>query len=157
MLTNSSFFLGSYLSYLLGSVKSLSPVSFPSSLINDFSQISSVLCAESLQSCLTLCNSMDCSPPGSSVHGILQARIQEWITLLEGILPTICLNQLYSNWMASPTQWTWIWVSSGSWWWTGKPGILQSMESSRRVRYDWAAELNWTELILQMYLHIIGV
>ena len=42
--------------------------------------------------------------------------------------------------MASPTEWTWVWVSSGSWWWTGKPGVLQSM-GSQRVRQDWATEL----------------
>ena len=40
------------------------------------------MCAKSFQSCLTLCNPMDCSPPGSSVHGILQARILEWVTVL---------------------------------------------------------------------------
>ena len=40
----------------------------------------------------------------------------------------------------SPTQWTWVWVNSGSWWWTGKPGVLQSM-GSQRVGHDWAAEL----------------
>ena len=44
--------------------------------------------------------------------------------------------------MASPTQWRWVWGSSGSWWWTGKPGVLQSM-GSKRVRHDWATELNW--------------
>ena len=44
--------------------------------------------------------------------------------------------------MASPTQWTWVWVSSRSWWWTGKPSMLQSM-GPQRVRHDWAAELNW--------------
>ena len=42
--------------------------------------------------------------------------------------------------MASPTGWTWVWVSSGSWWWTGKPGVLQSM-GSQSVRHDWATEL----------------
>ena len=47
--------------------------------------------------------------------------------------------------MASPTQWTWVWVNSGSWWWTGKPGVLQSM-GSQRVGHDWATELNWTEI-----------
>ena len=46
--------------------------------------------------------------------------------------------------MASPTQWTWVWVGSRSWWWTGKPGVLKSMESWR-VRYDWATELNQME------------
>ena len=44
--------------------------------------------------------------------------------------------------MASPTQWTWVWVNSGSRWWTGRPGVLQSM-GSRRVRHYWATELNW--------------
>ena len=50
----------------------------------------------------------------------------------------------WDDWTASPTQQTWIWVGSGSWWWIGKPGVLQSMES-QRVRHDWATELNWTE------------
>ena len=40
------------------------------------------------------------------------------------------------------TQWTWVWASSRSWWWTGKPGVLQSI-GSQRVRHDWATELNW--------------
>ena len=48
-------------------------------------------------------------------------------------------------WMASPTQWTWVWVDSGNWWWTGRPVVLQSM-GSQRVRHDWVTELNWTEL-----------
>ena len=47
-------------------------------------------------------------------------------------------------WMASPTQWTWIWVSSGSWWWTGRPGVLQSL-GLQRVGHDWVTELNWIE------------
>ena len=47
--------------------------------------------------------------------------------------------------MASPTQWTWVWVNSRSWWWTGRPGVLWFM-GSQRVRRDWATELNWTEL-----------
>ena len=51
-------------------------------------------------------------------------------------------NRGWDGWMASPTQWTWVWVSSGSWWWTGKPGVLQSM-GSQRVRHGWAMELNW--------------
>ena len=44
--------------------------------------------------------------------------------------------------MASPTRWTWVWVNSGSWWWTGRPDVLQFM-SSQRIRHDWATELNW--------------
>ena len=49
------------------------------------------------------------------------------------------------GWMASPTQWTWVSVNSGSWWWTERPGVLQSM-GSERVRHDWATELSWTEV-----------
>ena len=44
--------------------------------------------------------------------------------------------------MASPTRWTWVWVNSGSWWWTGRPGLLQFM-GSQRVGHGWATELNW--------------
>ena len=47
--------------------------------------------------------------------------------------------------MALPTQWTWVWVNSGSWWWTGRPGVLQSM-GSQSVRHNWVTELNWIEL-----------
>ena len=47
-------------------------------------------------------------------------------------------------WIASLTQWTWVWVDSRSWWRTGKPGMLQSMKS-QRVGHDWATELNSTE------------
>ena len=46
-----------------------------------------------------------------------------------------------SGWMASPTQWTLVWVNSGSWWWTGRPGMLQFMKS-QRVGHNWANELN---------------
>ena len=45
-------------------------------------------------------------------------------------------------WMASLTQWTWVWVNSGSWWWTGWPGVLWSM-GSQRVGHNWVTELNW--------------
>ena len=47
----------------------------------------------------------------------------------------------WDGWMASLTQWAWVWLSSGSWWWTGKPGVLQSM-GSQRVRHDGATELS---------------
>ena len=46
--------------------------------------------------------------------------------------------------MASPTQWTWVCINSGSWWWTGRPGMLWFM-GSQRVRHNWSAELTWTE------------
>ena len=48
----------------------------------------------------------------------------------------------WDGWMASPTQWTWVWVNSGNWWLTGKPGVLQLM-GLQRVRHNWATELNW--------------
>ena len=194
----------------------------------DFKKNSSMR-AESLQFCLTLCDAMDCSLPGSSVHGFLQARILEWVAmpssrdlpdpgieLASHISPALasgfftiratwkealglqgdptcpterrsvlgahwkdrcwswnsntlatwyeelthlkrpwCWERLraggegddrgWDGWMASLTQWTWVWVNSGSWWWTGRPGVLWFM-GSLRDRHDWATELNWTEL-----------
>ena len=53
-------------------------------------------------------------------------------------------NREWDGWMASLTQWTWVWVNSGSWWWPGRPGVLRFM-GSQRVGHDWATELNWTE------------
>ena len=49
----------------------------------------------------------------------------------------------WDGWMASPTGWTWVWVNSGSWWWTGRLGMLRFL-GSQRVGHDWATELNWT-------------
>ena len=51
----------------------------------------------------------------------------------------------WDSWMTSPTQWTWVWVNSRSWWWTGRPGVLQSM-GLQRVGHDLATELNWTQI-----------
>ena len=51
----------------------------------------------------------------------------------------------WDGWMASLTRWTRVWVNSGRWWWTGRPGVLWFM-GSQRVRHDWETELNWTEL-----------
>ena len=51
----------------------------------------------------------------------------------------------WDGWMASPTWWTWVWVNSRSWWWTGRPGVLLFM-GSQRVGHDWATELNWSHL-----------
>ena len=53
----------------------------------------------------------------------------------------------WDGWMASPTQCTWVWVSSCSWWWTGRPGMLQSM-GLQRVGHDWVTKLNWLIKIL---------
>ena len=69
----------------------------------------------------------------------------------------------WDGWMASPTQWTGVWVDSGSWWWTGRPGVLQSM-GSQRVRHDWATELNWNKqlslnivLLIWFYIWILSI
>ena len=51
-------------------------------------------------------------------------------------------NKGWDCWMASPTLWTWVWVNSGSWRWTGKPGVLQSV-GLQRVGHNWAIELIW--------------
>ena len=67
----------------------------------------------------------------------------------------------WDGWMASPTPWTQIWASSGSWWWTGKPSMLQSM-GSQRIRHDWAAELtdeqreNWDTVCNSTQLSWLG-
>ena len=52
-------------------------------------------------------------------------------------------NKGRDGWMASLTQWTCVWVNSGRWWWTGRPGVLW-FTGSQRVGHDWATELNWT-------------
>ena len=57
-------------------------------------------------------------------------------------------NRGWDGW----TQWTWVWTSSGSWWWTGKPGVLQSM-GWQRVGHDWVTELNW--MFLYQYLSFV--
>ena len=68
-------------------------------------------------------------------------------------------NRGWDDWVVSPTWWTWVWASSRSWGWTGKPGMLQSM-GSQRVGHNWATELNW-KFVLKcnsfhtMYGHIM--
>ena len=54
-------------------------------------------------------------------------------------------NRGWDGWMASLTRFTWVWVNSRSWWWTGRPGILWFM-GWQRVRHDWMTELNWTRI-----------
>ena len=51
-------------------------------------------------------------------------------------------DRRWDGWMASSTWWSWVWVNSGNWSWTGRPGVLQFM-GSQRVGHDWATELNW--------------
>ena len=54
-------------------------------------------------------------------------------------------NRGWDGWMASLARWTWVWVDSGGWWWTGRPGMLWFM-GLQRVEHNWVTELNWTEL-----------
>ena len=58
----------------------------------------------------------------------------------------------WDGWVASLTQWLWFWVNSGSWWWTGRPGVLQFM-GSQRVGHDWVTELtDWLKWNLFLYI-----
>ena len=61
----------------------------------------------------------------------------------------------WDGWMASLIQWTCIWASSRSWWWTRKPGVLQSMRL-QRVGHDWTTEQNWTDVFVffKYYLNV---
>ena len=94
--------------------------------------------------------------PGCSLERLmLKLKLQYFVYLIQradSLEKTLILGRLKVGgeadnrgcnvWMASLTRWTWVWVGSRSWWWTGKPGMLQSM-GSQRVRHNWATELNW--------------
>ena len=93
--------------------------------------------------------------PGCSLEGLmLKLKLQYFRYLMwstDSLEKSLMLGKIEGRrrgWqrmrccMASPTQWTWIWASSRSWWWTGKLGVLQSM-GSQRVGHDWETELNW--------------
>ena len=62
----------------------------------------------------------------------------------------------WNGWMVSPTPWTWVWVNSMSWWWTGRPGVLRFM-GSQRVRHDWEIELNWTDSFPPLFGYFVTV
>ena len=57
----------------------------------------------------------------------------------------------WNGWMASPTQWTWVWVDSRSWWWTGRPDMLESM-GLQRIGHDWATELTGSFYLLTAFI-----
>ena len=96
--------------------------------------------------------------PGISLEGMmLKLNLQYfghviWIT--NSLEETLMLGKIedrrrrehrgWDGWKASPGQWTWVFANSGSWWWTGRPGVLQSM-GLQRVGHDWATELNWEQ------------
>ena len=83
---------------------------------------------------------------------LLKLKLQYFATCCEELIhlkrpwcwETLRAGREGDGWMASPTQWTWVWASSGSWWWTWRPGVLQSM-GSKRVGHDWVTELNWVK------------
>ena len=97
--------------------------------------------------------------PGISLEGmVLKLNLQYFGHLMwrvDSLETTLMLGgiggrrrrgrQRMRRWMASLTRWTWVWVNSGSWWWTGRPGMLRFM-GSQRVGHNWAdwTELNWT-------------
>ena len=96
--------------------------------------------------------------PGCSLKGLmLKLKLQYFSHLMwraDSFEKTLVLGKIegrrgrgyrgWDGWIPSPAQWTWVWVNSGSWWWTGRPGMLQFMRL-QRVGRDWATELNWTE------------
>ena len=96
--------------------------------------------------------------PGCSLEGLmLKLKLQYFGHLMrrvDSLEKTLMLGgtggrrrsrrQRWDGWMASPTRWAWVWVNSGSWWWTGRPGVLQFM-GLQRVGHDWVTELNWTD------------
>ena len=103
--------------------------------------------------------------PGCSLEGLmLKLKLQSFGHLMwrtDSLEKTLVLERLkaggegddrgWNGWMASPTQWTWVWVDSGIWWWTGRPGVLWFM-GSQRVGHYWATKLNWTNLIVIWFL-----
>ena len=72
-------------------------------------------------------------------------RLTPFISITNPNFCIITVIKMWDGWLASLTLWTWVWASSSSWWWTGKPGVLQSM-GSQRVGHDWVTELKWTKL-----------
>ena len=99
--------------------------------------------------------------PGCSLEGMmLKLKLQYFGHLMrrvDSLEETLMLGGIgaegkgdsrgWDGWMASPTWWTWVWVNSGSWWWTGRPAMLWFM-GSQRIRHDWATELNWRKIEL---------
>ena len=76
---------------------------------------------------------------GTFIKRLLLEKTWCWERLKAGVEGD---DREWGGWMASLTKRTWVWVNSGSWWWTGRPGVLQST-GSQRLGHDWATELNW--------------
>ena len=96
--------------------------------------------------CSCLENPRDRGAWWASVYGVAQSRT--WLKQLSSGSSRMLIglkagegdDRGWDGWMSSPTRWTWVWVSSGSWWWTGRPGMLQST-GLQRVGHDWATGL----------------
>ena len=98
------------------------------------------------------------SSPGFSLEGLmLKLKLQYFGHLIwrADLKRPWCWERLkagegddrgWGGWMASPTPWTWVWLNSGNWWWTGRTGVLQSM-GLQRVGHDWVTDLIWSDLI----------
>ena len=84
--------------------------------------------------CFAWCQSWNSSTLATSCKELTHWK-RPWC--LEGLGAGEGNNRGWDGWMASPTQWTWVWVNSGSWWWTGRPGVLRFM-GSQRVGHNWA-------------------
>ena len=91
----------------------------------------------------------------AAFHGV--AKSQTWLsdwTELNWVVTKANLSRNekwgWDGWTASPTQWTWILASSGSWWWTGMPGMLKSMGLQSQIRLS-----DWTELNFQLWCTVI--
>ena len=94
--------------------------------------------------------------PGCSLEGLmLKLKLQYFghhMRRVDSLEKSLMLGEIggrrrrdargWDGWMASPTQWTWIWVNSRRWWWTGRPGVLQNMG---RKESDMTERLNWTD------------
>ena len=91
--------------------------------------------------------------PEYTLEGLmLKLKRQYWCEELTSLKRPWCWERLkvggegdkrgWDGWMASPTQWTGVWVSFRGWWWTGRPGLLESI-GLQRVRYYWVTKLNW--------------
>ena len=101
--------------------------------------------------------------PEYSLEGLmLKVKLQYFghlIWRIDSLEKTLMLEKIegrrrrgwqWDSWVASLTQWTWVCASFGSWWWTGKPGVLQSM-GLKRVWHNWATELNWAERAILLF------
>ena len=95
--------------------------------------------------------------PGCSLKGLMLKLKLQYFGHLTNLKRPWCWERLraggegddrgWDSWMASLTQWTWVWANSGSWWWTGRPGVLRFL-GSQRVWYD------WTVFFINSYLNI---